>query len=757
MLALYLLTLSVTAALLFLVEPLVAKALLPTLGGGPVVWTTCAAFFQVALLFGYTYAHVALRRLPVAGQALVHLPLLGLAWLTLPLGDTGGWAAPSEHQGLWLFGRLALLVGLPFVLLSASAPLLQRWLASSGHQRGGDPYFLYAASNLGSLLALLSYPLLVEPALGLARQRHLWSWGFGAAVVLFVACAAAVVRARSAASPAADAERAAAVPLTGEASSSSPASWGQRLRWLVLAMVPASLLLSVTSYASTDLAALPLLWVIPLALYLLTFVVAFQQRPARVLSPARVLRLQAFFLIPLAIEFLWKIQGAAWPLIPFHFLAFTLCALVCHQALAASRPPVSQLTSFYFWVALGGALGGLFNVLAAPLLFATVMEYPLGIVAAALLRPPGMNPPPARRRRDVLVAVGFFAGLCAVVGLIDLLRARLGTIGFLLIVGPTLCAAGVIALAARDRPLRFGLVIAALVGASVVHEQLGDRPLFAGRSFFAVHVVRDDGQRRVLSQGNTTHGFQDQRPERRQQPTSYYHRATPVGRILDGWRGTPQRRRVAVVGLGTGTLAAYADRGEQWTFYEIDPLVIAIARDPRLFTFLAETRGAVDIVRGDARLSLGAAADQSFGVIVVDAFTSDAIPAHLLTIEALRLYAAKLGEGGLMVFHISNRYLDLRGVVARAAEALGFAVGSCDGAASADERRDGKLTSQYMIVAPQRATMARVPADAGCEAYDPASSPLAQPWTDDRWSLWPVLRLRWSETFDLRRLEGQSP
>jgi hypothetical protein len=750
LLVLYVLTLLLTAALLFLVEPLVAKALLPTLGGGPVVWTTCAAFFQLALLVGYAYTHVALRWLPVRRQVVLHVVLLSLAWFTLPLAAPGAWVAPPAYQGLWLFGRLAVLVGLPFVLLSASAPLLQAWLAGSRHRDAGDPYFLYAASNLGSLVALLSYPLLVEPALGLSRQRQLWSLGFGAAAISVVACALVAARSAARSSPA----------TTAPPPPTSSVTWPQRLRWLLLAMVPSSLLLSVTSYASTDLAALPLLWVVPLALYLLTFVIAFQPGRPRFLTAGRVLWLQPFFLIPVAVEFFWRIQGAAWPLIPFHILGFAVCALACHQTLAQSRPPSGSLTSFYMWVALGGALGGLFNSLVAPRIFATVLEYPLGITVVALLRPAPGNASPGSWRRDAASPLLLFALLCGVALLVVNLRSRLGPGTTLVLVGAALCVAGVLALHSRERPFRFGLVIGAVVAAGLVHTRLAMPPLFEGRSFFAVHAVRDEDGRRILSQGNTVHGFQHLRADRRRDPTTYYHRAGPMGYVMEGWRGTELRRRVAIVGLGTGTLAAYSDPGERWTFFEIDPVVIDVARDRGLFTFIADARGAIDIVRGDARVSLAATPDAQFGIVVVDAFTSDAIPAHLLTEEALALYRRKLMAGGLMVFHISNRYLDLRRVVAEAARSLDMVALNCADNATAEETHDGKMSSQYMLVAAAPAAWKPLSDRAPCAPLPdvrppPPAAAVAVPWTDDRWSLWPVLRLRWSETFDLRRLRGE--
>jgi hypothetical protein len=726
MVPLYAATMFLGAALLFLLEPLVAKGLLPILGGGAGVWITCVAFFQAALLAGYAYAHLGPTWLGTRRHAWVHIALLAATALLLPLGGPAGWVAPPSHQALWLFGRLAVSIGPTFVLLAATAPLVQRWLASTDHGQARDPYFLYAASNAGSMLALLAYPALVEPFAGLRAERRLWNGALGLAIALLAAC---VLTAARRAKP-----KSAGVV---EASPVERIGWGRRLRWLALAAVPSSLLLSLTTYATTDLVAIPLLWVVPLALYLLTFIVAFARRAPKA---RRAASLQPFVLLPLAVEMFLGAAGASWAFVPLHAVAFFVTALVCHQALADDRPTGLASTEFYLWMAAGGALGGLFNVFAAPVLFRSVLEYPLGLVAAALLRPsPGPPPADARRARglDLAIPVGLAVVLLAGGLAISKLGARLGDRGVSVVMATLLVAAGVIGYAARARPLRFGLVLAAIVGVGAFRAASDPALVFETRSFYAVHrVAEEPPARRLLVHGNTLHGLQDRSPERRRWPTTYYTRSGPAGSLLAAYAGWPQRKHVAVAGLGVGTLAAYASPGEQWTFFEIDPAVRKIARDPALFTYLADAEGQVDVVLDDARLGLAAVANGAFGMILLDAFSSDAVPAHLLTREAIALYLGKLAPRGVVAFHLSNRHLDLEPVVAASAAELGLAaLARCDRPSDA-ERAAGASPSCWLA-------LARTPVDLAPIARDGRWRPprRGRGWTDDASNVWGALVL----------------
>jgi len=721
-------TLFVTSALLFVLEPLVAKSLLPVLGGGAAVWTTSVAFFQLALLAGYGYAHLAPSWLPPRRHAVIHVALLACAAIALPLRAPADLVAPAHHQAIWLFGKLAVSIGPTFVLLAATAPLVQRWLSSTGHPDARDPYFLYAASNAGSLLALAAYPVLLEPLAGLERQRRLWMGGLALAVVLLGASAAAAWRA--------GVGKAVSDPVAAR----SPASAGERLRWLVLAAVPSSLLLSVTSYLTTDVVAMPLLWVVPLALYLLTFILAFARRPLLSGTPA-VVRIQGFLLLPIAAEMFMRTGASAAVLVPLHVLAFFVTALVCHQEIARSRPPAARSTEFYLVVALGGALGGLFNVFAAPTMFRSLLEYPVGLIAAALLRPApeGARPAtPRARRRDVLLPVAIGAALFAGVRVVHAIEAHAGArvgLGALIAV---LTPAALFTYSFRSRPLRFGLGLAAIMVAGASYAKGAEQTLYTARSFYGTHkVVLQPPATRLLSHGDTTHGAQDLSPPRRREPLTYYHPTGPAGGVMAAWRGRPERRRVGLIGLGAGSLAAYADPGERWTFYEIDPVVIDVARDRGLFTFLADARGTVDVVPGDGRLSLAAVPDATFGLLVLDAFSSDSVPTHLLTREAFALYLRKLTPAGIIAVNVSNRYLDLASVVAGNAAALGLSSRVRFDAPTDELARAGKFASLWMVLGRTIDDLAPLASDTRWTAPE-AAGPR---WTDDASNLWTVLHL----------------
>lgn len=747
-------TLFLTSALLFAVEPLIAKGLLPVLGGGAAVWTTAVAFFQLALFVGYLYAHLAPAWLGARRHAWLHVALLAGVAVGFPLRPAAAWIAPPAHQALWLFGRLALSIGPVFVLLAATAPLVQRWFASTSHPGARDPYFLYAASNAGSLVALLAYPILLEPLLGLAGQRRDWTVGLSVAVALLAACVAttrrnatAGTRGRPAGDPPANASSAS---LPGPSSPSSPSSsspqapsppttWTRRAHWLVLSAVPSSLLISVTSYMTTDLMALPLLWVMPLALYLLAFILAFAPSPLS--PPRRVAWIQALMLVPLTVQLSLRTGTVGWNVLPAHALLFFVTALVCDQTLARSRPGGDRTTEFYLWVAAGGALGGLFNVLLAPRLFTSLVEYPIGLVLAALLRPPpevpGDRPGPWARPIDLVLPAALAGLLLIGIRAAHTVELKFGERDGLIALGVVLAGAGVAVYSFRFAPGRFGLGLAAILVAGGTYSNGATRLVYAARSFYGVLVVDlEPPTTMMLEHGQTLHGAQDLAPARRHEPLTYYSRRGPVGDLMEAWQGQAQRRRVGVVGLGAGTMAAYALPGERWTFFEIDPGVLDIARDRGLFSFLRDARAPVDVVIGDARLSLSAVPDGTFGILVLDAFSSDAVPAHLLTREAMALYGRKLSPGGVLAVHLSNRFLDLEPVVAGSAAAAGLGALVRFDEVDAARARALERSSHWMV-------LARSPLDLAPLARDKHwTHPRTGPgWTDDASNLWGALHL----------------
>ena len=643
-----------SAALLFLIEPMFGKMVLPLLGGSPAVWTTCMLFFQGALLLGYLYAHVGPRWLGLRWHTALHIALLAASFLLLPVTVSG--AASTfrvEHPTGWLLWVLALSLGAPFTLLSSTGPLLQVWFSKTSHPQATDPYFLYGASNAGSLLALLSYPFVLEPRATLHQQAGWWSWGYVVLVALVALAATRLLR-----SPG----------VRGDTSTdrSSVRRIGTRtiLRWILLAFVPSSFFLALTTYLTTDVAAVPLLWIIPLVLYLLSFVLVFGRRV--LIGYPVLVRWQTIGLICLVV-FTWWGPSSWAPLFGLHLLVFFLTAVICHGELAQTRPAASHLTGFYLCLAIGGVLGGLFNALLAPALFNSVLEYPLTLLLACAVRPSFSNHfPPRRKYWDNGLLISGIAVLVALRVAIDDRPSKA-----LVLLASTLAAVMCLRLS-RDA-LRFSLAVAAVLVIGRFVRDTDGKTLLRERNFFGVREVRDEFQRhmRVLTHGTTKHGAQSTDPSRRREPTSYYYRQGPIGDVFRAHPAT-RGRNVAVIGLGAGGLATYGGSGEHWTFYEIDPAIARLARDGRYFSYLQDTPASVDIALGDGRLSIAKAPDNHYDLIVIDAFSSDAIPLHLLTREAFAVYRRKLSSRGVLVFHLSNRYLDLEPVVARLIGAAGL-------------------------------------------------------------------------------------
>ena len=627
---------------------MVARMLLPALGGSPAVWNTCMVFFQAALLAGYAYAYGVSSWLLARLQLAAHAVLVFAVVLVLPISLVPGSSTLSPPSNanpvVWLLATLLATIGLPFFVIATTSPLLQRWFARTGEHENPDPYFLYGASNLGSMSALLGYPLIVEPRLRLAHQSAIWSGGYVALALSMVACGIVVWRSRLTCS----------VPHRVAAECRSAIGLVQWFRWVGLAFVPSSLMLGVTTCLCTDIAAIPLLWVVPLALYLVTFIVVFARRP--VISSgttARLVPVMACFLAWLMI-----IDSEPGPgLMLIHLATFFVVALACHGALAADRPSVEGLTSFYLAMSLGGVLGGVFTALVAPVAFDRVLEYPLALVLGCLVLQCAAVAESLRgeRVRDLAWPCAFGLATAVVGALLHLgPECRVVEIAWKPSVGVALVAAFV---AFRDRPARLALALGGLLTVGAMFGEGNERVLHRERSFFGVLKVTEDprdGLRRLVH-GNTLHGQQSLEPARRGEPLAYYHRTGPIGDVFEVFSAQAAGANVGVVGLGVGSLACYAREGQSWTFYEIDPGVARIARDARSFTFLSDClAGPPSIVLGDARLRLRDAVDGGFGMLVLDAFSSDAIPVHLLTREALRLYRGKLAQGGLIAMHISN-------------------------------------------------------------------------------------------------------
>jgi len=728
MLIFYAVTMFFSAALLFAVQPLFARMALPLLGGSPNVWNTALVFYQATLLVGYLYADLSTRLLGVRRQAVLHILLLLSALAALPIRIAADWAPPTTvNPTMSLLGLLAAAVGLPFFAVSTTAPLLQRWFTKTRHPSAADPYFLYAASNAGSFLALLSYPLLIEPLLPLSIQARWWAIGYGIFVVLIAASAFGMLRGAN------------ALHSTAVVDSyviENP-SLARRARWLLLAVIPSSLMLGVTTHISTDLAAIPFLWIAPLSIYLLSFVLVFARRPPPHRFFVRLLPIAAFGVVfTLAVKAIEPVIFV----IPLHLLLLFTASMVCHGELARDRPPAARLTEFYLWMAAGGVLGGIFNALLAPVLFQSVVEYPLMIVAALVIAPLGRlrdDGPVERslkiaRTLDVSLPIAVGVLTLALVAIMETTPATPRTRYVVAFGLPMLIAFGF-----SRRSLRFGLAIGAILIVSTSFGHSRGHTIHSERTFFGVHRVVVDPSEfyRQLFHGGTIHGIQSLDPARRREPLGYYSDGGPTGDIL---RSVSQRpARIAVLGLGNGTLAAYALPDEAWTFFEIDAAVERIARDPRWFTYLSDSPGAIRVFLGDGRLSLVAAKDR-YDLLILDAYSSEAIPLHLLSREALGIYRARLTPGGVLAFHISNRHFDLAPVVARLTRdaRMSYRIRRHD-VSDPNEIRRGVIPSTWAVVASDAAAL-------GALATDPRWREVAlgagAVWTDDHSSPLSALR-----------------
>ena len=737
---LFSMTVFISAALLFMVQPMFAKMALPLLGGTPAVWNTCMVFFQAVLLVGYGYAHATPAALGLRRQAALHLALLLTALIVLPVAVPEGWSPTAQQSPLmWLLALLLVALGLPFLVVSTTAPLVQKWFAGTDHPLARDPYFLYAASNVGSLAALLAYPTLIEPNLRLADQSRLWALGYVLLTGLLVGCAAVVWRSRASIVADAPATVEPAAVATVEPVQIERIAALRRARWVLLAFVPSSLMLGVTTYLTTDVAPMPLLWVVPLAVYLLTFVLAFGRR-ARV-SHQRMHRLLPILVLPLTMTISFGAAGPLWILAPLHLLAFFVISMVCHGELASSRPSADRLTEFFLWVAVGGVLGGIFNALLAPMVFSRPIEYPLVLVAACLLRRPqatGRTKAAARWEFAVPLAVG-----AVILGLFWLVRAIpiVGLPGLLLIGG----VPAFLCFALRYRPVAFSLGLGALMlTTTLLIEDTGYQTLYRERTFFGMWQVRvyPTDKFIALLNGTTEHGRQSLEPGREQEPLSYFHRSGPIGQVFSAIPASRGGAPVAVIGLGTGSLACHGRAGQEFTFYEIDPAVLRIASNPRYFRFLEACPPAIRVVLGDARRSLAAAPDRHYGLIILDAFSSDAIPSHLLTREALRLYLDKLADPGLLAFHISNRHLDLEPTVGNLAhDARLLALAQLEaGMSKEDAGRVGRTPSHWVVLARRQEDFGALRDNQRWRALPPR--PDRRLWTDDFSNMLEVIRWR---------------
>jgi SAM-dependent methyltransferase len=778
--AIYTATTFLSALLLFSIQPLFAKMVLPLLGGAPSVWAVALCFFQGALLAGYCYAHLVNRHVPERYAGFVHLAVTALAMASLPIGLPSGWREPPPGDPyLWQLGLFTVAVGLPFLAVAANAPLLQAWFARTGHPDGRDPYFLYAASNLGSFIALLAYPLVLEPAFGVSALSRFWTGGF---VLLWAAIAVCFWVLRT--SPTRLPDGALSEDAAAAAADTSPApTWADRLGWIGLAMVPAALLTAYTTHIATDVASAPLIWVIPLSLYLLTFVLVFRDRPI-VLVPCLIAAFAAGYgVVPgvlkalslpdlfssitfgvlaglaaaSALVWFWNRETPRQWLLWFHLgavvlallqlsqtrhdtwtisaatgvAAFFLSGLVAHRTLYEARPGARHLTQFYLFMSLGGVLGGLFSALIAPKLFSEVLEYPILLALTMACRPGALRV----NRRDTDELLTLFVILTFGILLIwwsklfdfehhlrvlyvsmndiggYILPALASPIRWMVSYGMAAILAtifGMLVFGLLGRPAHQLIAVLLMCGAVIVLPSSVKRVDPGGdvqRSYFGVYRIStaDNGQYNVLTHGTTLHGAQRIRDENGNlvldtTPATYYYPKSPmaqtVSMVRDRLDAQGRKGRYGVIGLGTGSLACFAKEGEAWRFFEIDPVIIKIATTPETFSYVHFCQPQFDVVIGDARLTMAKQPPESYDLIIVDAFSSDAIPVHLLTADALRMYATKLKPDGVVLLHISNRYLDLDSVVS----ATAALVPELHGVLLSDDDADGSYAQSTSTV-----------------------------------------------------------
>ena len=618
-------------------------------------------FFQTILLMGYVYAHLLTQKMTTIRQIWIHTSLIVLALLTLPITlSTNTFPELTKSPVVWQLGVLALTIGLPFFILSATAPLLQKWYSHTTNAKSKDPYFLYAASNLGSILALLAYPVLLEPLLQLRSQSLLWSGGFLLFFGLVVLIAVVTKFDKTVIEQ--------STQFNSNHNNTINISWRKRSHWVLLAFIPSSLMLSVTTHISLDITPMPLLWVIPLTLYLLSFVIVFRTKGTQHLWIWE--KLQVYLILVLLTMFFVSANLPLWLKLLIHILPFFVISVVCHGALAETRPSANKLTEFYICMSIGGAAGGIFNALIAPVLFNTLFEYPIILILACLARRTAISNTAKELKRDFAYPAIFAIALILLLWLMANGPKEFYINQYLIFV---FAIAAFLVFSFSTRPLRFGLSVAALMfNMMMVQHQSGDETIYQSRGFFGIHQVKlyTEDNLHVLKHGSTVHGAQSIIREEFTTPLTYYNFNSPPSQILEKLKSNSTSINVGLVGLGTGALLCHKQPEDVWTVFEIDAEVVQIASNTNLFNYLDKCASDSDIVVGDARLTLSKAQKHHFDVIILDAFSSDAIPTHLITREAFEMYEEKLKPKGVLLIHISNRYIDLKPVLSAASNSL---------------------------------------------------------------------------------------
>ena len=695
----YAITLVISAALLFSVQPMFSKMVLPLLGGTPQVWNTAMLFFQATLLAGYAYAHGTSRYLSIPVQASIHVALLLLCIVFLPLAIPEGWQPPTDSDPtLWQLGLMAACVGGPFFVIAGSAPMLQRWFSGTPHPDAHNPYFLYGASNLGSMTSLLSYPFIIDPLMGLSQQSLTWSIVYGGLIV-FTIIAAFLVYRGGAYAKAKDSVVGKDAPDSGAPS----IDWKLRLRWLFWAFVPSSMMLGVTTYITTDIASAPLLWILPLAIYVGSFILVFSRKQIFTNQLNTLLLFIALCLILLFSISLESFVGNPFIIVGLHFAFFFVAAVACHKRLADLRPDAAHLTEFYLLMSVGGVMGGFFNAIIAPQFFIDTIEYPIVIFLACFARYSWQEEQSLKNSwvrfraalsknttKTLFTDSHFFAAFIIGAAIFinqfnsQLLNLLLGGIIILLLIDSynkrwlSTFLIGFLILLFPPASAKL------LENSTLLHQE---------RNFFGVIRILDtESGVRMLLHGTTNHGVQAIDEDYKMTPISYYGAQSPIQDVMSIYNAQSGDQNIAVIGLGSGVTACYQKDRRRFDFFEIDPSIARIAQDPEYFTYLSDCGSPYSIILGDGRLTLQEKPDDQYDVLSLDAFSSDSIPVHLITSDAIELYRSKVKDDGVIIFHISNRHLDLEPVLALAAEELGM---KAVGRVSAGSKVEGTELEYY--------------------------------------------------------------
>ncbi len=766
MLIFFSLTLFISAFLLFWLELMIAKMILPLLGGSPSVWNTCLFFFQTTLLLGYGYSHLTTQWLGVRRQSLIHAFVILAPILFLPITLNKGWFS-FNNPIIGLLFLLILSVGCPFFAISTSAPLIQKWFSHTPHSRSSDPYFLYGASNFGSLFGIIFYPILLEPTLSLTRQSFLWAVGYTLLVLLTLGCGIILWKGKN---------QDQILPISQDISTldtdQSVPTATLKVQWVLLSFLPSSLLLGITTYLTTDLAAIPLLWAMPLAIYLLTFILSFSRKP---FFPEKNLeKILPLLLASLIALSLLKIIEPIWLFLPLHLFGFFAIAGLFHGQLAKSRPNPDHLTSFYFWISLGGVLGGLFNAIAAPLLFPTVLEYPLmlglslmllgvntakefkknteveklekEIIDSLLKGDRTLNTLPKhdlsndlRQVRESLILISSVVLLsCFLLTGFQVKYFNANLIGIIFSVALLF----LINYGFKFSKIRLITSLILIILITQFYLPSMGSSLVTERSFFGVNRVLYNQKENYhsLFHGTTLHGKQSLERDRRNEPLTYFYKTGPIGQVFQSFNASHPSAHVGVLGLGIGTLVSYGTPEQDWTFYEIDPSVIRLASDPQYFTFLKDAKSPFSIVLGDGRFSIKNAPQNYYDLLIMDAFSSDSIPTHLVTKEAIQLYLEKLNQTGLLVINISNRHINLEPVLGALAQNLGLStLSQLEFTISPTEKALGKSPSHWVILTKNPSNFGELIHDSRWQAIAESSQDFL--WTDDFSNIFQVLRI----------------